>query len=222
MPSNRRYRDPSELPRLLPLFPLEGALLLPRGAMPLNVFEPRYLAMVDRALAGDRMIGMIQPLPDGPNLAHPALYGVGCAGRITQYAETGDGRYLISLTGICRFRLLDEVVDDEPFRLANVEYAPFAGDLALEPDDLSIDRAALLATLRKYAERNNYAVDWESVNKAPTLALIDALAMASPFGPREKQALLEAVDPAARADVLMAIAEVEMAGDPLGGRSGLQ
>lgn len=222
MPSNRRYRDPSELPPLLPLFPLEGALLLPRGAMPLNVFEPRYLAMVDHALAGDRMIGIIQPLPGEANLSQPALYGVGCAGRLTQFAETGDGRYLVSLTGICRFRLREEIADGQPFRLASVEYAPFAGDLALEPDDLSIDRAALLATLRRYAERHNYAVDWESVNKAPTLALVDALAMASPFGPREKQALLEATDPAARAGVLMAIAEVDMAGDPLGGRGGLQ
>ncbi len=221
MPSNRRYGDPAELPPRIPLFPLEGALLLPRGALPLNIFEPRYLAMIDHALTTDRLIGMIQPLPDQDDHTNPALYGVGCAGRITQFAETGDGRYLVTLTGICRFRLQGETSGDSPFRVGSADYATFAGDLALEPDSTSVDRSALLATLRRYAERNNYAVDWQSVNKAPTLALIDALAMASPFGPREKQALLEAPDPATRAEVLVAIAEVEMAGDTAAG-GGLQ
>ena len=221
MPSNRRYNDVAEIPAEIPLFPLENVLLLPHGGLPLNIFEPRYLAMIDAALAADRMIGMIQPLPDQADEDKPTLFRVGCAGRITQFAETGDGRYLVTLTGICRFRLIDEKTDDAPFRIGRVDYAPFAADLGLALEDERVDREALLATLRKYAEKNRFAVDWDSVNKAPSLALVDALAMSSPFGPREKQALLEAASVAERADVLVAIAEVEMAGDAPGGH-GLQ
>lgn len=222
MPSNRRYATIAELPGEIPLFPLEGALLLPHGALPLNIFEPRYLALIDETLASNRLIGMIQPLPDQEAAERPALFDVGCLGRVTQFSETGDGRYRITLTGICRFRLSGLVDRASPYPWARADYASFTDDLSPETDDSAVDRTALLATLRKYAEKNNYAVDWDSVNKAPTIALVDALAMASPFGVREKQALLEAVEPSARAEVLVAIAEVEMAGDVPGGGRGLQ
>ena len=209
---NRPYLDVGELPEELPVFPLAGCLLLPRTELPLNIFEPRYLAMVDAALAGARLIGVIQPVAESPAEPRPTLCSVGCAGRITRFAETGDGRYFISLEGVCRFRTKAETTRDTPFRTFDVNYSDFSRDLAPQDGAEQADRDAVLRALRAYAERNSIAVDWESVAKASDETLINSLSMMSPFGIREKQALLEASDLRARAEVLIAMAEMDLAG----------
>lgn len=211
MPTNIAYQAIGELASVIPVFPLPGALLLPRGQMPLNIFEPRYLAMIDDALKGARLIGMIQPNPQALGGARPPLHSVGCVGRITQFGETGDGRYLVSLTGICRFRVIEEVSVLTPYRQAHVDYAPFADDLVPRKGEDAVDRAALLAALRAFSDATDVAIDWESVETAPNEALVNALAMMSPYGTMEKQALLEAADLKARADMLVAITEFELA-----------
>jgi len=212
MPSNVHYARAADLPATLPLFPLPGALLLPRGQIPLNIFEPRYLAMVDAALAGPRLIGMIQPDPaHSPDIGLPALYPVGCAGRITQIAETGDGRYLIQLTGIARFRIVAEPATTTLFRQAQVDFAPFETDLEPRRGEELVDRAALVAALRAFSVANRVEIDWENVNAAPNEALVNALSMMAPFGVPEKQALLEAADLKARAEMLVALTEIEIA-----------
>ena len=197
---------------MIPVFPLPGALLLPRGQMPLNIFEPRYLAMFDAALAADRLIGMIQPLPDSQDRTAPALCNVGCLGRITRFAETGDGRYFIGLDGICRFRIGAERPDAASFRRFDVSYDEFTADLDPGADRTPPNRGALLDALRAYAERNSIGIDWDAVAKASDESLINSLSMMSPFGIREKQALLEAGSLHARAEVLIAIAEMDLAG----------
>ncbi|MFV0280047.1 MAG: LON peptidase substrate-binding domain-containing protein [Rhodoblastus sp.] len=209
---NRPYLGIAELPRELPVFPLAGCLLLPQANLPLNIFEPRYLAMVDVALAGRRLIGMIQPLPDAVNDAKPELCAVGCAGRITQFAETGNGRYFITLEGVCRFRIGAEMERDTPFRVFNLDYADFSLDLSQTEDAHAIDRDAVLSALRIYAKRNEINVDWEAIAKLSDKVLVDSLCMMSPFGIMEKQALLEARDLRARAAALVAIAEMDLAG----------
>lgn len=214
MPSNAVYSGPGDFPQSLPLFPLPGALLLPRGQMPLNIFEPRYMAMVDHALASHRLIGMIQPDPSfDVSIGLPALFKVGCAGRITQIAETGDGRYLLQLTGICRFRLGEECAVDTPFRQANVDFLPFVADLEGRRGEEAVDRPALIGALRAFSEANSVGIDWGSIDEAPNEALVNALSMMAPYGVREKQALLEAPDLKARADLLVAITEIELARD---------
>ncbi|WP_321334355.1 LON peptidase substrate-binding domain-containing protein [Breoghania sp.] len=215
---NKRYDSPADLPEIIPVFPLPGALLLPRGELPLQIFEPRYLAMVDWALAHDRLIGMIQPVftaTEDELSGNPDLCKVGCAGRITGFVESGDGRYHLTLTGVARFRLLEEIDRHTAFRQARVSFGDFACDLS-ESDGTSVDRAALLNTLKAYLEANNLETDWESVRKASTEILVNALSMMSPYGPAEKQALLEAPDLKARAETLIAITEMELArsGDP--------
>ena len=193
------------VPGVLPLFPLAGALLLPRGQLPLNIFEPRYIAMIDDALRSHRMIGMIQPDPaSGERQQVPSLCGIGCAGRITQFAETGDGRYVVTLTGIARFALVEEVTAVTPYRQSRVDFKPRVGEG-------EVDRGGVLKALRDFAEDKNLQIDWDSINEAPNEALVNALSMMSPFGPREKQALLEADDLKGRAEVLVAITEVEIA-----------
>lgn len=212
MSINRPYRSADELPNELPLFPLEGALLLPRGQLPLNIFEPRYMAMIDDALAGSRLIAMIQPEPTqvGEN-ASPSLAGVGCVGRITQLAETGDGRYIVSLTGICRFRLGPETGRARPYRTAQVDFAPFLQDFDEMSDEPEVDRAGVMRALRNFAKAHDLRIDWKGIESAATESLVNALSTMSPFGPREKQALLEAPDVKTRADVLIAITEMELA-----------
>ncbi len=209
---NRPYLDIGELPIDLPVFPLAGGLLLPRSELPLNIFEPRYLAMVDASLAGNRLIGMIQPLADAAGETKPALCPVGCAGKIVRFAETGDGRYFVSLEGVCRFQSGTETTRDTPFRTFKVDYSRFSPDLAAPDENERADRDAVLKALGAYAERNAIAVDWESVAKASDETLINSLSMMSPFGIREKQAILEANGLRARAEVLIAIAEMELAG----------
>jgi Lon protease-like protein len=203
---------PDEMPGVLPMFPLSGALLLPRGQLPLNIFEPRYLAMIDDALRSHRMIGMIQPDPEAPQeRATPPLLKIGCAGRITQFAESGDGRYIITLTGVSRFALVEEVVAMTPYRQSRIDCLPFAADFLPRAGEEQVDRDGVLKALRDFAEENNLQIDWDSINQAPNEALVNALSMMSPFGPREKQALLEAEDLKGRAEVLVAITEIELA-----------
>jgi Lon protease-like protein len=224
MPMNAVYQGPADLPDVIPVFPLAGALLLPRGQLPLNIFEPRYLAMVDDALrSGHRLIGMIQPdaAHPGPE-AKPNLYKVGCVGRLTQIAESGDGRYLIQLTGIARFRVTQEMSVMTPYRQCRVDYAPFVGDFTARKGEDAVDRKALLSALTDFLKANNLKADWEGIEKAPNEALVNALAMMSPFGAAEKQALLEAPDLKTRADVLVAVTEMELAKSTSGGETPLQ
>lgn len=213
---NCTYCAPGDVPEIVPVFPLPAALLLPRADMPLNIFEPRYIAMVDAALMGDRVIGMVQPDETAPGCPRgPTLRTVGCCGRIVSFAETGDGRYVITLTGIARFRILDEIACNTLFRQCRITTAPFAIDF--EAEETEVDRNAVLRTFRAYLDAHNLDVDWESVGRASNETLINALAMMAPFGPAEKQALLEAPTLRARAETLVALTEMALAGDGAGG-----
>ena len=223
MGMNAIYRSPRDCPDVIPVFPLSGALLLPRGHMPLNIFEPRYLAMVDDALKAHRLIGMIQPDPEeGANPLAPRLYGVGCAGRITQFAETGDGRYLITLTGVARFRVVDELSTAAPYRLCGVAFEPYGADFQARAGEDEVDRAGVIKALRDFVEANDLKVEWRGIEQAPNEALVNALCMMSPFGPREKQALLEAPDLKTRAEALIAITQIELARSADGSKTTLQ
>jgi Lon protease-like protein len=223
MPMNAVYRGPGDVSEVIPVFPLPGALLLPRGQMPLNVFEPRYLAMVDDALGGKRLIGMIQPdVARGGPEARPHLYKIGCVGRITQFAETGDGRYLIELTGICRYRIEEELAVATPYRQCRVAYAPFADDFVARKGEEAVDRKALLDALAAFLKANSLKADWHGIENAPNEALVNALAMMSPYGAAEKQALLEAPDLKARAEILVAVTEIELAKAGTQGETPLQ
>jgi uncharacterized protein len=214
MPINAIYKGPEDLPGVIAVFPLAGALLLPRGQMPLNIFEPRYLAMIDDAMrSGLRLIGMIQPDPahPGPDPSKPQLFHVGCAGRITQLAESGDSRYLIELTGVARFRIEEEIAVGTPYRQCRVSYQPFIGDFTARKGEEDVDRKALLRTLADFLKANDLKADWEGIQNAPNEALVNALAMMSPYGSAEKQALLEAPDLKTRAEILVAVTEIELA-----------
>jgi Lon protease-like protein len=212
MPINKAYRGPDDCPAIIPVFPLAGALLLPRGQLPLNIFEPRYMTMIDDALKGHRMIGMVQPDDDeGGEVSVPTLYRVGCAGRITQIAETGDGRYLLQLTGVSRFRIGEELTVTTPYRQVVADFSPYAIDFEARAGEDEVDRPGLVKALRDFAKVNELRIDWKSVNEAPNEALVNALAMMSPFGSREKQALLEAADLKTRAEVMVAITQIELA-----------
>jgi hypothetical protein len=221
MPINAEYRGPGELPELIAVFPLPGALLLPRGQMPLNIFEPRYLAMIDDAFRdGHRLIGMIQPdAAHSQDDERPKLFRVGCAGRITQLAETGDGRYILELTGISRFKVVEELTVLTPYRQCKVDFFAFVDDFTARKGEDAVNREALLKVLTDFLKANNLKVDWEGVESAPNEALVNALAMMSPYGPAEKQAMLEAPDLKTRAEILVAVTEMDLAkkrtsGDP--------
>ena len=224
MPMNAVYRGPADLAEVIPVFPLPGALLLPRGQMPLNIFEPRYLAMVDDSLRdGHRLIGMIQPDPAHPGPEDkPNLYRTGCVGRITQIAESGDGRYLIQLTGISRFRIEEELKVATAYRQCRVTYAPFTDDFIARKGEDDVDRDAVLQALTDFLDANNLKTDWEGIENAPNEALVNALAMMSPYGSAEKQALLEAPDLKTRAEILVAVTEIELAKSKAPGETPLQ
>jgi len=224
MPMNAEYRGPVDLPEVIPVFPLPGALLLPRGQMPLNIFEPRYLAMIDDSLRdGHRLIGMIQPDPvHNGGSDKPKLYNIGCVGRITQLAETGDGRYLIELTGVARFRMVEELNVATSYRQCRVTFAPFADDFVARKGEEAVDRGAVLAALRDFLKANDLKADWEGIEKAPNEALVNALSMMSPYGTQEKQALLEAPDLKTRAEILVAITQIELAKKATDGEPPLQ
>jgi Lon protease-like protein len=213
MPMNVVYRGPADLPEIVPVFPLAGALLLPRGQMPLNIFEPRYLAMIDDAMADrHRLIGMVQPDTAHPGSEEkPNLFHVGCAGRITQIAETGDGRYVLQLTGVARFRIVEEMPVATAYRQCRAAFAPFADDFVARRGEDEVDRHAVLTALTAFLKANNLKADWEGIENAPNEALVNALAMMSPFGAAEKQAMLEAPDLKARAEILVALTEIEIA-----------
>jgi hypothetical protein len=223
MASNVHYRGPADLPPTLPVFPLPGALLLPRGQLPLNIFEPRYLAMIDDALKGGRIIGMIQPDESKPpHTGEPGLYGVGCAGRLVSLQETGDGRYLIALHGLARFRMREELTVDTPYRRCAVDYTDFTADFVPHAGEDEVDRDALLRALAAYLEANKLEADWSGIREAPIEALVNGLCMMSPYGVREKQALLEAADLKTRAELLIAVTEIALAERGAGGEKSLQ
>ncbi|AMN38666.1 LON peptidase substrate-binding domain-containing protein [Rhodoplanes sp. Z2-YC6860] len=219
MPMNVIYRGSADLPEVIPVFPLPGALLLPRGQLPLNIFEPRYLAMVDDSLRdGHRLIGMIQPDPAHPGTAEkPGLFKVGCIGRITQLAETGDGRYVLQLTGVTRFRVVEELPCATLYRQCRVTTIPFTDDFVARKGEDEVDRKAVLEALTAFLKANNLKTDWDGVESAPNEALVNALAMMSPYGAPEKQALLEAPDLKSRAEILIAVTEMELAKKTAGG-----
>ena len=222
-----RYRGPGELPQVLPIFPLRGAILLPRATLALNVFEPRYLVLVDYALAGDRLIGIVQPAPEAGDHESPSgktfpLRRVGCAGRISSFSEGDDGRVMLSLTGIARFRLLHEVESDEPFRFCQIDFREFATDFRSGHGEEDVDRPRLLTALRNYLTANNLSADWDRIDSASNERLVNTLSILSPYGAEEKQALLEARDLRARAEALVALAEMELASRDDGSGTSIQ
>ena len=206
------------LPDILPIFPLTGVLLLPRGRLPLNIFEPRYLAMTRDALAGERLIGMVQPTDPGASGSNPPVYPAGCAGRITSFSETEDGRFLITLTGTCRFRIREELPLLEGYRRVVPEWSDFSRDLESE-EELAFDRERLLRALRAYFQQHEISADWNAIGSVPGERLVTSTAMVCPFEPSEKQALLEAPDLDERARLLTAIVEMAVMNRP-GDRTG--
>jgi Lon protease-like protein len=197
---------PAALPEELPIFPLTGAVLLPQARLPLNIFEPRYLAMIEDALGKGRMIGMIQP-SNGEDSGAPPLYSVGCMGRITSFNETDDGRLLIVLTGICRFRVAAELPSHRLYRSVRPDWKPYLTDLG-ETETPDIDRARLIELLQIYFKKNAISVDWNVVQSAPNDVLLPTIIMICPLAPNEKQALLEAENFAARARMLAMLLEM--------------
>ena len=202
------------LPEKIPLFPLAGALLLPGAQLPLNIFEPRYLRMIDDALAGARMIGMIQPASEADQQSQtPDLYEIGCAGRITAFQEADDGRYLITLTGKSRFSVVEEIATQTPYRIAKPDWSDFEADRHRDITGRTIDREEFLGVMRDYLEAEGLKTDWEAAESAPIDALVASLAMGCPFAPNEKQALLEAKSVADRAECLVALMEMSGSSD---------
>ena len=204
------YIKAIELPQVIPVFPLPGSILLSRGQLPLNVFEPRYLNMVDDAMAGDRIIGLIQPLISAPE-PQPPLARVGCAGRITSFNETSDGRYLITLTGISRFRIAAELPSKSPYRQVRAAFEDYAADLTSPAEEPDFDRDGFLDALRGYLAHRSMDIDWDTAESAPMEALVNSLSMALPFEPAEKQALLEARGLMDRAQALTALLRIDAA-----------
>jgi hypothetical protein len=202
------------LPDTIPIFPLPGALLLPRAKLPLHIFEPRYLAMLDDCLAAKpRIIGMIQPraVPGG---GAERLHSIGCAGRLTAFSETEDGRYMITLTGVSRYRMIDEFAPGQaPYRRAVVSWAGFGRDLGHAEQDPGLDRPAFLDLLARYLERAHLSTEWSSLKDAEDELLINALSMLCPFQPEERQALLEAPSLATRRETLVTLMEFALRGD---------
>jgi hypothetical protein len=204
------YSRPENLPKRIPVFPLTGALLLPKAQLPLNIFEPRYLAMVNDAMSGDRIIGMVQPDLGGAMLGddQPALSSIGCAGKITAFAETGDGRILLTLTGVNRFSVRRELPSPYPYRIVEADYAAFVNDLG-EPE--FVDRISLIETIRSFLAVYGLNADWEEMERASSETLVNTFAILSPCSPREKQALLEAPDLRARAGILKTLTDMAAA-----------
>lgn len=222
-----RYRRPADLPAQIPVFPLRGVILLPRATLPLNLFEPRYLAMIEDVIAGQRLVGIIQPERTTGDDESPAgksagLRRVGCVGRVTAFQELDDGRIVITLTGICRFILAHEAITPKPYRTFAVDYSPFAADFTRDAGEDEVDREKLLDVLRRYLEAHQFRADWKAIGHAPSEHLVNSLSIISPYGPEEKQALLEARDLKARADVLVALAEMELAAGDGGAGSTMQ
>jgi uncharacterized protein len=223
--SGRNPFDPSfeRLPDTLPIFPLSGVLLLPGGKLPLNIFEPRYLSMIFDSLAGHRMIGMVQPMQPGGYAGDgmpaddgaPKVHQVGCAGRVVSFNETEDGRLLLALSGVCRFQISRELDPAHGgYRRVSALFSPYRTDLDYADEMVTLDRERLLAALGAFFRGKNLSTDWDSVKKADDLNLVNSLSMVLPFGPAEKQALLEAADTSARAKLLIAFLEMAAYGSP--------
>jgi Lon protease-like protein len=202
----------ADLPDTIPVFPLPGALLLPRARLPLHIFEPRYLAMLDDTLkTSHRLIGMVQPR-EVPGSEEKRLHAIGCAGRVTQFSETEDGRYMITLAGISRFRILQEVSGFPPYRRCDVSWDGFSGDLGGVEEDKGFDRAGFLDLLERYFEAMALSTDWDSLKEAEDEMLINSLSMLCPFDPEEKQALLEAPSLDTRRETLVTLIEFALRG----------
>lgn len=209
---NVSYKIARDFPETVPVFPLTGALLLPGGHMPLNIFEPRYLQMINDAMQSHKLIGMIQPClkPSSKGINPPSLSGMGCLGRITACQETGDGRLLISLSGIARYNILEEVESDKMYR--QVRFNLVEADLEDRAGHAEkVDRSSVILAFRNFLKANGMDADWEMVEKTDNDTLITALCMMSPFEPAEKQALLEAPDLKTRAETMVAISEFYLA-----------
>jgi len=221
-----RYGGPADLPQHIPMFPLRRAILLPRAGLPLNVFEPRYLAMLEDVMSGPRVLGIVQPTSsdgeESPMGKTAELRRVGCVGRVTAYQELDDGRLAIVLTGIARCTLLSEVATPKPYRTFSVGFERFLADFIAGSGEDDVDRQHLLTALKTYLEARHQRADWSAISKAATEALVNMLAIASPYGPDEKQALLEAPTLKARAEMLIALAEMEIAAGAGGSGSRLQ
>jgi Lon protease-like protein len=199
-----------DLPEICPVFPLTGALLLPGGRLPLNIFEPRYLAMTEDALATGRMFAMIQPNADQkPAAQGPVLYKVGCLGRLSSFSETDDGRYLITLAGLIRFDVIEEVDMLRGYRRVRADFRRFAADLDEEDRAGVPDRAGLLDALRRYFDNRGFDANWDAINAMEDGHLVTSLAMVCPFEPLEKQALLQAISLADRADTLRTLLSID-------------
>jgi len=196
-----------ELPAVVPIFPLSGVLLLPRGRLPLNIFEPRYLAMFSDALGGARLVGMVQPQTERDMAGNPPVYRTGCAGKIVSFSETDDGRYLVTLAGVARFDIVEELPLVKGYRPVRADWRRFAADLEPPPAG-GIDRGRLLAALKPYFQRHNISADWDAVTATPDERLVTTLAMVCPFAASEKQALLEADGLGPRAQTLTALLEM--------------
>ncbi len=202
----------SNLPNTIPVFPLPGALLLPRARLPLQIFEPRYLAMLDDTLkTTDRLIGMIQPRDGGPNEA-TALQAIGCAGRLTSFTETDDGRYMVTLSGISRFRILEEIEGFAPYRRCRVSWVGFDRDLGTAEKDPGFDRDRFFDALGRYFDSEGLQTDWESLKEAEDELLVNSLSMLCPFEPEDKQALLEAPSLQTRRETILTLIEFAMRG----------
>ncbi|WP_416898082.1 MAG: LON peptidase substrate-binding domain-containing protein [Minwuia sp.] len=210
MTSSERPNSPANLPERIPIFPLPGAILLPGGRLPLNIFEPRYLAMIRDAMSGPRMIGMIQPSEEHDGGPEPPVYDIGCLGRIVDYSETDDGRYLIALAGVCRFRVKEELSRDTPYRQILADYEPFKGDFASGGKPAAIDRDRLVETLRQFLDSRGLKADWDAAKRASDTVLVNSLSMVLPLAPPEKQALLEAADIARRAEVMVTLMQMAL------------
>lgn len=219
-----RYRTAADLPASVPVFPLHGCILLPRSSLPLNIFEPRYLSMVDDVIAGNRILGIVQPLgatEESPQSKGHPLRQTGCAGRLSAFSETEDGRLLITLTGICRFDIAGETGTAKPYRICDADYRPYVKDLVRGHGQDAVNWPRFLEVLKDYLEARKLSADWDSIQRSPTELLINTLSMISPYGPEEKQALLEAPDLKTRAEILMALAEMEIAAPGSGPGSSL-
>lgn len=195
-----------KLPRELPIFPLPGAMLLPEGHLPLNIFEPRYLNMFLDSLKGDRLIGMVQPVVYDGETGGPELYEIGCVGRVTRFEETEDDRLLVALTGVCRFRIVDQLDLHHGYRRVVADYEPFRDDMMLDDTDQSdIDRDRLLDALRAFFKAKDLTANWDAIDKSDDRTLVTSLAMICPFRPQEKQALLEVNSTHERAEMMTAL-----------------
>jgi Lon protease-like protein len=199
----------SELPETVPVFPLEGVLLLPRGQLPLNIFEPRYLQMFDDALAKGRLIGLVQP--DDDESGADKLQRVGCLGRISSFSETDDGRMVISLTGVARFEVAEELNVLTPYRQIRADYRPYESDLIADVGSIDVNREGVLDVLKRYLEANGMSADWPAIESSNNEALVNSLCIISPYGAQEKQAMLEAATLAERAEILIALTEMVLA-----------